>query len=217
MNAILWDLDDTLLMTLPGRMKALAHAHEVCLGSKTDPEALWRSHRGGSLEAMGKRLMGESDYMTFVNTYREYYYRLDRKIEPFPGVVPVLEAFRAAEVPMAVVTAKIAHGAVEELTRCDLMQYFQVLVGGDDTDAHKPDPAPVYEALDRLLIEPSASVVFVGDSPADIWAARNAGVMSVAALWGTIDADLLLDASPDHTTRAPAEVLALFDPGAVAV
>ena len=59
MSALLWDLDDTLLITLPGRMKALAHAHEVCLGSRTDPEALWRSHRGGSLEAMGKRLLGE--------------------------------------------------------------------------------------------------------------------------------------------------------------
>lgn len=215
MTALLWDLDDTLLQTLPGRMKALSHAHEVCLGSKTDPEALWRSHRGGSLEAMGKRLMGD-DYMRFVNTYREYYYALDRPIEPFPGVVAVLEAFRGAGIPMAVVTAKIAYGAVEELTKCGLMQYFQALVGADDTDLHKPDPAPVYEALDRLLIEPSESVVFVGDSPADIWAARNAGVTSVAALWGTMDPELLLDATPDHTAKQPGEILALYGSGTVA-
>ena len=26
-KALLWDLDDTLLNTLPGRMKALAHAY----------------------------------------------------------------------------------------------------------------------------------------------------------------------------------------------
>ena len=45
MTAVLWDMDDTLLNTLPGRMKALAYAHEACLGWKTDPEALWRSHR----------------------------------------------------------------------------------------------------------------------------------------------------------------------------
>ena len=82
MTAVLWDLDDTLLDTLHARMLSLAHAHEKCLGSKTDPEALWRSHRGGSLEAMGKRLMGEADYMTFVNAYRDFYYKLDRQIQP---------------------------------------------------------------------------------------------------------------------------------------
>jgi HAD superfamily hydrolase (TIGR01549 family) len=210
MTAVLWDLDDTLLNTLQVRMRALAYAHETCLGARTDPEALWRSHRGGSLEAMGKRLMGERDYMRFVNTYREFYYAQERDVRPFDGVVAVLEALRRAEVPMAVVTAKIAYGAVDELSRSGLMQYFQAVVGADDTEAHKPDPAPVYEALDRLLIEPSEAIVMVGDSPADIWAAKNAGVRSVAALWGTIDAEMLLDAFPHHTAKTPGEVLAVL-------
>jgi pyrophosphatase PpaX len=209
MTAILWDLDDTLLDTLPGRMLALAHAHETCLGSKTDPAALWRSHRGGSLEAMGKRLLGEQDYMRFVNTYRDFYYSLERNVVPYEGVVPLLEAFLEHEIPMAVVTSKIAHGAIEELTSSGLLRYFHAVVGADDTDFHKPDPAPVFEALDRLLLEPDPSVIFVGDSPADIWAARNAGVTSVAALWGTIDSELLLDAMPDHTAATPGELLAL--------
>ncbi|MBK7327647.1 MAG: HAD hydrolase-like protein [Dehalococcoidia bacterium] len=149
MTAVLWDMDDTLLNTLPGRMKALAYAHEACLGWKTDPEALWRSHRGGSLEDMGRRLLPD-DYMRFVNTYREHYYNLPREIDPYPGVVAVLEAFQQAEIPMAVVTSKIAWGATEELTSTGLLQYFHSVVGADDTDDHKPDPAPVYEALDRL-------------------------------------------------------------------
>jgi len=216
MTAVLWDLDDTLLDTLAWRMRALAHAHETCLGSKTDPVELWRSHRGGSLEAMGKRLMGERDYRRFVDTYREFYYSIERDIRPFEGVVAVLEALRRADVPMAVVTAKVAYGAVDELTSSGLMQYFQAVVGADDTDLHKPDPAPVYEALDRLLIEPSAAVVLVGDSPADMWAAKNAGVRSVAALWGTLDAELLLDALPDHTARAPGEVLSVLASGEAA-
>ncbi len=209
MTAVLWDLDDTLLDTFPGRMKALAYAHEVCLGTKTDPEALWRSHRGGSLEAMGRRLL-QDDYLRFVNTYREHYFSLARDIQPYPGIVAVLEAFQHAGVPMAVVTSKIAWGATEELTTTGLLKYFHSVVGADDTDLHKPDPAPVYEALDRLLVDASLSVVFVGDSPADVWAARNAGVTAVAALWGTIDAGLLLEALPDHTAKTPGEVLAVF-------
>ncbi|MCC6960713.1 MAG: HAD-IA family hydrolase [Dehalococcoidia bacterium] len=210
MRAVLWDMDDTLLHTLPVRMRALSHAYEQCVGGSVDPEALWRSHRGGSLEAMGKRLLGEADYMRFVNAYRDFYYEQDRRIEAFPGVVAVLEAFEAAEVPMAVVTSKIAFGAVDELTSSGLLRFFHSVVGADDTDAHKPDPAPVYQALDRLLIEPGPDVLMVGDSPADILAARNASVRSVAALWGTLDSELLLDTMPDHTARTPADVLALF-------
>ncbi len=210
MTAVLWDLDDTLLNTLPGRMKSLAYTYEKYLGSTVDPEALWRSHRGGTIEDLGRRLVGDTGYRGFVDTYRDYYYSLEQDPQPFPGVVAVLEAFQHAEVPMAIVTSKVAWGATEELTGAGMLHYFHSVVGFDDTDLHKPDPAPVYEALDRLLMEASTRIVFVGDSPADIWAAKNAGVTSVAALWGTLDAELLLDALPDHTAKSPGDVLAVI-------
>jgi phosphoglycolate phosphatase-like HAD superfamily hydrolase len=98
MTAVLWDLDDTLLDTLPGRMKALSHAYETCLGEKTDPEALWRSHRGGTIEDLGRRLLGESGYAQFVDTYRGFYFALDQRIQPFPGVTAALDAFQHADV-----------------------------------------------------------------------------------------------------------------------
>lgn len=208
MNAILWDMDDTLLDTIEGRMIALAHAHETMLGQPTDPIALWRSHRGGSLEAMGQRLVGD-DWATFARVYRERYYSLARDIRPYEGVEAVLTYFHAAEVPMGVVTSKVSYGAIEELTTAGLLSFFHSVVGADDTELHKPDPEPVFTALDRMLIEPTDRVLFVGDSPADIWAARNAGVKSVAALWGTIDTELLLDAMPDYTAKTPGEVLSI--------
>jgi pyrophosphatase PpaX len=205
MNAILWDMDDTLLETLPDRMKALSHAYEACLGSRTDPLALWRSHRGGTLEALGQRLLGD-DAQRFITTYRDYYYNLPRDIRPYDGVREVLEFFLAAETPMAVVTSKLAWGATEELSRAGILHCFQAVVGFDDTDLHKPDPEPVYAALDRMLIDDAEHVVFVGDSPADIFAARNAGCRSVAALWGTLDEELLRDTTPDHVVSHPSEI-----------
>lgn len=205
MNAILWDMDDTLLETLPGRLEALAHAYEKCLGSRTDPLALWRSHRGGTLEALGERLLGDNS-ARFIAAYRDYYYSLPRDIRPYDGVRDVLEFFLAAGLPMGVVTSKVAWGATEELSRAGILHCFQVVVGADDTDRHKPDPEPVFAALDRMLIDNPASVVFVGDSPADVFAARNAGCRSVAALWGTLDEELLRDATPDHLVASPSEV-----------
>jgi HAD superfamily hydrolase (TIGR01509 family) len=206
MKAILWDLDDTLLDTLPGRMRALEHAYEQCLGSKTDPVALWRSHRGGTLEDLGRRLVGP-DSARFVATYRDYYFTTAHEVRPYAGVEQVLAAFAVAHIPMCVVTSKIAWGATAELDRAGILQYFEGLVGFDDTDLHKPDPEPVFAALDRLCLTAETDVLFVGDSPADIWAARNAGVRSAAALWGTLDEELLVDAVPDHQARRPTDVM----------
>jgi len=206
MKAILWDLDDTLLETLPGRMKALEHAYRACVGGSVDPLALWRSHRGGSLEALGERLMG-ADGPRFVKTYRDYYYALPRAARAFEGVTDVLDSFVHASLPMAVVTAKISWGAVDELSAAGLLGYFAAVVGADDTDLHKPHPDPIYEAMSRLVVDEPRDVMFVGDSPADVGAARNAGCMAVAATWGTLDEELLLDAGPEFVARRPADVL----------
>lgn len=205
-SAILWDLDDTLLATLPKRMRALAGAYEQCLGEKTDPLALWRSHRGASLEALGARLLG-NDGPRFVAAYRDRYYSDLRPVRACDDVEPILAACAEHGVPMAVVTNKISWGATEELAATGLLGYFGAVVGADDTEQQKPDPEPVFAALERLLVDETENVVFIGDSPADIFAARNAGCISAAALWGTLDEELVLDAGPQHIARSPLELL----------
>jgi HAD superfamily hydrolase (TIGR01509 family) len=205
MRAILWDLDDTLLATLPARKRALAHAYERCLGTCVEPLALWRSHRGGTLEDLGRRLMG-TDFALFTREYRDFYYANDRRCQPYEGIESVLGRFLGAGLPMAVVTSKIAWGATDELATSGLLRFFQAVVGFDDCDLHKPDPEPLQVAMERLLIDDPGEVAFVGDSPADVFAARNAGCRSIAALWGTHDAELLLDACPDAVARWPREI-----------
>ncbi|OAI38790.1 hypothetical protein AYO38_09025 [bacterium SCGC AG-212-C10] len=206
MTALLWDLDDTLLNTLPARMRALEYAYERCLGCKTDPLALWRSTRGGTLEDLGRRLLGD-DFRRFTTAYRDRYYGTTKLVQPFAGIVGVLDACQDAGLPMAVVTSKVSWGAIDELSEAGLMGYFGAVVGFDDTERHKPDAEPIYAALDRLLIDDHTRVLFAGDSPADIFAARNAGARSIAATWGTLDEEVLRDAHPDFIAATPDELL----------
>ncbi len=135
MTAVFWDLDDTLLETAPARMRALEHAYRTCLGSTIDPLELFRSHRGGSLEALGEQLLG-SEGARFVSAYRDFYFGNPREHRPFDGVRTVLEALADAGVPMAVVTAKIAWGATEELETTGLLRYFGAVIGADDAEHH---------------------------------------------------------------------------------
>ena len=95
MRAVFWDLDDTVLNTLPGRMDALAGTYEDCLGIRpVDPEALWREHNGQTLEQMARNLLGD-DWLRFAERYRERYYAIEFGLEPFPGVVETLDALRS--------------------------------------------------------------------------------------------------------------------------
>jgi HAD superfamily hydrolase (TIGR01549 family) len=207
MRAVLWDLDDTLLDTLSARMRALNYAYAQCLGGPVDPLELWKSHRGGSLEALGQRLLG-ADAQKFTTAYRNYYYGQEHRVAVFPGVEEVLTALQEHGLLLAVVTSKISWGATEELEEAGLLRFFRAVVGHDDVERAKPDPAPIFEAMSRIVVDDPADVLFVGDSPADMFAARNAGCIPVAATWGTVDRELLLDTSPAFVAQRPADVLA---------
>jgi phosphoglycolate phosphatase len=58
-----------------------------------------------------------------------------------------------------------------------------VLVGGDTLPVRKPDPLPLLHAARELGVA-ADDCIYVGDDERDIVAARNAGMKSVAALWG---------------------------------
>lgn len=214
MNAVLWDLDDTLLNTAPLRMRCLEKAYRECMGSTIDPLALWQSHGGGTLEGLAMKLLGE-DYRRFVDCYRRLYFERPGPVAAHAGVPLVLETLLDHAVPMAVVTSKISWGATEELQRCGLLRFFHSVVGYDDTELHKPEPDPLFEAMDRMALDPDESVLFVGDSPADIAAARDAGCASIGALWGTLEANMLREMEPDYLAEAPGDVLEIVGAEAV--
>ncbi len=52
---------------------------------------------------------------------------------------------------------------------------FDVIISAGDTDKHKPDPTPLFIAIERLdsKIE---NTIFVGDSDKDTGAAHNANI-----------------------------------------
>lgn len=208
MRAVFWDLDDTLLNTLPGRMDALAGTYEDCLGIRpVDPEAVWREHNGQSLEALARELLGD-DWLRFAERYRERYYALGVPIEPFPGVVETLDALRAEGLEQAVVTSKISWGATGELTDTGLLDRFATVVGHDDCEHHKPDPDPLFVAMERLCLDDPGSIAYVGDTPSDVKAAQAAGCHAIGAAWGSLDPERVKAENPDLLARRPSEVLA---------
>jgi pyrophosphatase PpaX len=84
---------------------------------------------------------------------------------------------------------------------------FETIVGGDETERHKPDPEPLLLAAARMRAEP-AQTAYVGDSPFDVRAAKAAGMHAVAVTWGRIhELERLEREEPDAIVDSAEELL----------
>ena len=101
---------------------------------------------------------------------------------------------------MGVVSAKRRPTVERVFEGAGIGKYFDVIVGSDATERHKPFPDPLLHAMKELDAGPDETA-YVGDSPFDMAAAKAAKVFAVAVAWGGIhrveDGDVLVE-SPEE-------------------
>ncbi|MFZ9035743.1 MAG: phosphoglycolate phosphatase [Francisellaceae bacterium] len=93
----------------------------------------------------------------------------------FPGVIETLQKLKSRHIPMAIVTNKEEEHAIKVLDQTSLSAYFDVIIGGDTTDAYKPDPEPLEYAMSQLNAMAATSLM-IGDSANDSECANAAGI-----------------------------------------
>lgn len=101
----------------------------------------------------------------------------------YPGVAEALALASERGIKCAVVTNKPVGATFAILSRFGLADCFDVVIGGDLNIPRKPAPDPLWAALDQLGVLPGDAVM-VGDSAADVAAARAAGVAVIAVAGG---------------------------------
>jgi pyrophosphatase PpaX len=195
--AILFDLDGTLVDTVPFILEAVRHAFEGYGTCPTDAE--WIAGIGTPLRVqLASFARRPEDVNSLFERYRSFWLaRHDERTRAFPGAVETVEALAGAGHPIGVVTAKIEQGAFRTLRHTGLLPHVQAVVGADSCANAKPHPEPVLLALSRLGSSPREALL-VGDSPHDIAAAKAAGARAVAALWGACARPALEAAGADH-------------------
>ena len=103
----------------------------------------------------------------------------------------------------------------EELERFKMRPFFDSVEFGARKEHLKPSPYMLEKTLSLLGFKPSEAI-YVGDSPADIQAAKNAGVPSIALARGPIQAERLGAERPDYLFRGLDEVTSFLVDGRVA-
>jgi N-acetyl-D-muramate 6-phosphate phosphatase len=82
-----------------------------------------------------------------------------------------------------IVTNKPYYLAKEVVYSMGWTHRMAVLIGGDTLPKKKPDPDQLFHACELLNVD-TKDCIYVGDDERDIVAAKNAGMKSIAALWG---------------------------------
>lgn len=112
----------------------------------------------------------------------------------YEGVDALLSSMKDKSIKVSIVTSSPSSYANRVIRHFGWD--FDATVCYHDTTSHKPHPAPFVEAARRLKIA-ERDCWAVGDHPNDIIAAKNAGMYSVGALWGSLDKDALKREKPD--------------------
>ncbi|MBN1997590.1 HAD-IA family hydrolase [candidate division KSB1 bacterium] len=84
----------------------------------------------------------------------------------FDVVPQTLKKLKAFDITLGIVSTKFRHRIKSILKRENLLDYFHVIVGGEDVVSHKPDPEGLLLALSKLAVLPE-NCIFVGDSRVD--------------------------------------------------
>ena len=182
-GAVLFDLDGTLLDTLPDlHAAACAMLHD--LGRPPLPLEAIRGYVGRGIPNLVKRVLAGSlaaaddsspPPQAALDSFRQHYARENgNRSTLYPGVIEGLEALKAKGIPMAVITNKAEAFTLPLLKSAGLAGYFNVVVSGDLLPKAKPDPMSLIWACGRLGVSPD-DAVFIGDSINDFLAGRAAG------------------------------------------
>ncbi len=207
-RAVIFDLDGTLLDTFPAIVAAWNAAMEPLLGRTFEPQEVV-AHFGppdeGMLYGAFPKDLSEQGQKEAIERYFRAYRRAHEGMTPFAGVETLLNFLEEKGLPLGIMTGKGRRACDETLDFFGWTKRFKSIVTGDEIDHPKPNPDGVLRVASELGINPQ-QCVFVGDSPADIGAAENAGMFSVVAGWHDYYVDELKQLNPDLWPQSPLEL-----------
>lgn len=192
---VLFDLDGTLVDSVPdlatatdamltelGRAPAGIDKVRTWVGNGTP--MLVRRALADTLDDQAAKAIPAALFEPALAAFLAAYARCNGDLsQVYKGVADCLAAMTEAGVRLAVVTNKPAAFTAPLLERLDLSRWFTAMVSGDTLAVKKPDPAPLFHALD-LLGGPVTRALLVGDSETDVATARAAGISCVAVRYG---------------------------------
>ncbi len=174
----LLDLDGTVVDVADGYIQSVltdVGDRLGCAFTATEARQLWY----GDADARGS--IFESRACDRAEFWREYHAVEDPHARAEATYVyPDAAAFvTALDAPVGLVTHCQSYLTEPILETLDIADWFETVVCCSDDTGWKPDPGPVELAMANLGVSDATNGALAGDGPADVEAARNAGLEAI--------------------------------------
>ena len=208
---IICDLDGTLVDSASDIQHSLNGAlNEMGLETVSEYDVRRWVGRGASrlvscvLEAKHYRKELHDDLLAIF--IRHYQADICLNSQLYEGVAEFIAACQQAHIPLACVSNKPYAPAKDLLEALNILQPFQLLIGGDTLPHKKPHPEPLLHCL-RYFGVAAKDALVIGDSSNDIEAALAAHIPCVAVSYGYNHGEPIEASKPEWIVDSLAEFL----------
>jgi len=207
-DTVLFDLDGTLIDTNELIISTYLHTLEKYYPGKYTREDVLPFLGPTLHEVFGK--MDPERVEEMVLEYRTYNLaNHDALVKEFVGVMETIETLKKKGYKLAIVTTKREDVAFKGLRLMKLDSYFDVMIAYDHVKKVKPDPEPIFLALDKLGSKPEEALM-VGDNFHDVLAGKNAGTKTAGVAWSIKGREYLAKYEPDFMLENMTDLLTIL-------
>lgn len=204
--AVVFDCDGTLVETesLSDRTWRTVLGRRGYEVTDADLAAVIGRHWDVVFGYFSERVGGIDDPVVFRREIRDVFVALfDDELVRFDDAIGMVRELHARGIPVAVASSSSSKHIARVLEVCGIDGCVSASFGADQTDDHKPHPAPYLAAAEALGVSPEECVA-VEDSQVGIASAVAAGMFTVAVRRGHVPDAHLAEAHriTDHLTLA---------------
>ena len=198
-RSIIFDFDYTLADSSSGVVECVGYALREMNLAVPSSKVICRTI-GSSLSETFRILTGKSDKVQTAEYVRLFTEQADKIILErtvlLDSVKPTIMDLHRRGLKLGIVSTKFRYRIEAFLSRENIRDIFEVIVGGEDVAAHKPDPEGLIFAIYKLKCM-SENTLYVGDSTIDAETARLANIPFVAVLTGVTPKEAFDKYKPD--------------------
>ncbi len=219
-TTIIFDLDGTLLDTIPDLAASMNHSlvvHDL----NPLPVENYNHYLGDGVYMLAERVLHDQpdpahwedcDQLKkdLIYTMKEAYtHRWNQTTKPYPGIVDLLDALRREGCRLAVVSNKPHDSAVQMTEYFFGSDCFDMILGQREGVPVKPAPHGVNDVIAHLALDRS-QILYVGDTNTDMETAKNADLTSIGVAWGFRSVEELTAHGAQFVVHEAKEILDIF-------
>ena len=183
LKAIIFDLDGTLVDSLPYHHESWRIFFKKNNIEENDFDEIYKNYKGGGTLELMTSVFGDiytKDELEKMSDDKEVIFRdiYRSKIFPINGLRKFLDSLKKNNILLSIGSNAIRKNVLMTIKELGITNYFSSIICGDEVSKGKPDPEMYIKTLSNLKVNKNECIIFE-DSIEGVTAAKNANIKAI--------------------------------------